>query len=149
IFYDDLVREQRGRSSAVAKARASRKKVEKPEKSEKPEKVEKADRVQAERDKPDRSDRQDKPSHAYEPLTSEEALAEPRGMGNGEGMPVSAAEREERILQGLELVVETLEALLAERGEDERIWGSMVKQTLKRRNPGFNELYYGFKSFNR
>jgi hypothetical protein len=23
----------------------------------------------------------------------------------------------------------------------------MVKQTLKRRNPGFNESYYGFRSF--
>jgi len=28
------------------------------------------------------------------------------------------------------------------------IWGSMVKQTLKRRKPGFNETYYGFRSFN-
>ena len=34
------------------------------------------------------------------------------------------------------------------RGEDEKVWGSMVKQALKRRNPGFNESYYGFKSFN-
>ena len=24
----------------------------------------------------------------------------------------------------------------------------MIKQTLKRRHPGFNESYYGFKSFN-
>ena len=38
--------------------------------------------------------------------------------------------------------------MLAERGEDEPIWGSMVKQTLKRRQPGFNESYYGFRSFN-
>ena len=35
-----------------------------------------------------------------------------------------------------------------EREEDERIWGSMIKQTLKRRQPGFNESYYGFPSFN-
>ncbi len=42
----------------------------------------------------------------------------------------------------------TLDALVAERGEDEKIWGSMIKQTLKRRHPGFNESYYGFKSFN-
>jgi uncharacterized protein (TIGR00288 family) len=41
----------------------------------------------------------------------------------------------------------TLEALLAERGADEKIWGSMVKQALKRRNPGFNETYYGFRTF--
>jgi uncharacterized protein (TIGR00288 family) len=41
----------------------------------------------------------------------------------------------------------TLEALLAERGADEKIWGSMVKQALKRRNPGFNETYFGFRTF--
>ncbi|HQN12702.1 MAG TPA: OST-HTH/LOTUS domain-containing protein, partial [Quisquiliibacterium sp.] len=49
----------------------------------------------------------------------------------------------------LELVVSTIEALATERGEDEKIWGSMVKQTLRRRRPGFNENYYGFRSFNR
>ena len=37
------------------------------------------------------------------------------------------------------------EALLAERSG--QVWGSMVKQTLKRRRPGFNESYYGFHSF--
>ena len=58
-----------------------------------------------------------------------------------------AAQR--RIEHAIELVVGTLEALETERGEDEKIWGSMVKQTLKRRKPGFNESYYGFRSFNR
>ncbi len=48
----------------------------------------------------------------------------------------------------LDLIMETVEALSAERGEDGKIWGSMVKQTLKRRKPGFNESYYGFRSFN-
>ena len=43
--------------------------------------------------------------------------------------------------------METLQALIAERGEGERIWGSMVKQALKRRKPGFNESYYGFRAF--
>lgn len=46
------------------------------------------------------------------------------------------------------LVVETYEAILEERGDEDMIWGSMVKQTLKRRKPGFNESYYGFRSFN-
>ena len=50
--------------------------------------------------------------------------------------------------EALDLVLETVEALAAERGEDEKLWGSMVKQALKRRKPGFNEAYYGFKSFN-
>ena len=47
------------------------------------------------------------------------------------------------------MIVETLEALAEERGSEDKIWGSMVKQTLKRRRPGFNESYYGFRSFNR
>ncbi|MDH3527234.1 MAG: NYN domain-containing protein [Gammaproteobacteria bacterium] len=47
----------------------------------------------------------------------------------------------------LDLVLETVEALLKERGEQEKVWGSMVKQTLKRRNPGFDETYHGFRTF--
>jgi uncharacterized protein (TIGR00288 family) len=50
--------------------------------------------------------------------------------------------------EALELVLETIDALVDERGEDEKIWGSMVKQALKRRKPGFNESYFGFRSFN-
>ena len=48
----------------------------------------------------------------------------------------------------LDLIVETLEALTEERGGSEPIWGSMIKQAIKRRQPGFNERFYGFKSFN-
>ena len=54
---------------------------------------------------------------------------------------------EERRLEGLNLVLETIEDLFAERGEEEKVWGSMVKQTLKRRNPGFSESYHGFRFF--
>jgi NYN domain/OST-HTH/LOTUS domain len=49
--------------------------------------------------------------------------------------------------KALHLVVETFEAITLEREEDE-IWGSMIKQAIKRRNPGFNERAYGFRSFN-
>jgi uncharacterized LabA/DUF88 family protein len=55
---------------------------------------------------------------------------------------------EERRQEAMELVVGTIEALIAERGDEERIWGSMVKQALRRRKPGFNETFYGFRSFN-
>jgi uncharacterized LabA/DUF88 family protein len=50
--------------------------------------------------------------------------------------------------KALDLIVETLEAITDERDEDEQIWGSMIKQAIKRRNPGFNERAYGFSSFN-
>jgi uncharacterized protein (TIGR00288 family) len=52
------------------------------------------------------------------------------------------------VSDALELVVETLEAVTEERGENEPIWGSMIKQAIKRRHPGFNERAYGFRSFN-
>jgi uncharacterized protein (TIGR00288 family) len=54
---------------------------------------------------------------------------------------------EDRKQEAWDLIVETYEALLEERGEGEKIWGSMIKQTLKRRKPGFSESYYGFRSF--
>jgi len=50
--------------------------------------------------------------------------------------------------KALVMVAETLDALTEEREEDEHIWGSMIKQALKRRNPGFNERAYGCRSFN-
>jgi hypothetical protein len=50
--------------------------------------------------------------------------------------------------EALDLVLATIDALAEERGGDETVWGSMVKQALKRRKPGFNETYYGFRSFN-
>jgi uncharacterized protein (TIGR00288 family) len=54
---------------------------------------------------------------------------------------------EEKRQQALDLVLETVEDLFEERGEEEKVWGSMVKQALKRRKPGFNETYHGFRTF--
>ncbi len=53
----------------------------------------------------------------------------------------------DRRQEALDLVLETVEALFSERTSEEKIWGSMVKQALKRRKPGFSESYYGFRSF--
>src|SRR5439155_846060 len=63
---------------------------------------------------------------------------------SGEGAPKDGEDKTEK---ALELVMQTVEALIDERGAEEKIWASMVKQALKRRNPGFNESYYGFSSF--
>ena len=54
---------------------------------------------------------------------------------------------EDKKQKAVDLIIETIEALIAERGETDKIWGSMVKQALKRRKPGFNESYYGFRTF--
>ena len=63
------------------------------------------------------------------------------------GKKDSAKIEDDKQQEALDLVAETVEALLKERGEQEKVWGSMVKQTLKRRKPGFNETYHGFRTF--
>ena len=50
--------------------------------------------------------------------------------------------------KALDETMETLEALSNERSADEMIYASMIKQAIKRRNPGFNERAHGFRSFN-
>ena len=49
--------------------------------------------------------------------------------------------------EALDLVMATVEDLFGERGQEEKVWASMVKQTLKRCKPGFSESYYGYRSF--
>jgi uncharacterized protein (TIGR00288 family) len=59
------------------------------------------------------------------------------------------AKPDDSMQEGIDLALETAEALKTERGDQEKLWGSMVKQALKRRRPGFNESYYGFESFSK
>ena len=51
------------------------------------------------------------------------------------------------IQEAIGLVLQTIEALYADQGDRKKLWGSMIKQTLKRRHPGFNERFYGARSF--
>ncbi len=51
--------------------------------------------------------------------------------------------------EGIDLALEVAAVLDAERGDQDKLWGSMVKQALKRVKPGFNEGYYGFESFSK
>ena len=53
---------------------------------------------------------------------------------------------EDKSQEALDFIVETIEALIAERGE-EKVWYSMVKPTMQRRKPGFSESAYGYRSF--
>ena len=57
------------------------------------------------------------------------------------------ARQEARAEKAYEAVLETIDGLFSERGDEDKLWGSMVKQALKRRKPGFNESYHGFRSF--
>ena len=55
-------------------------------------------------------------------------------------LPKKQAEAFERLLDAVEAL---------DRENYELIWGSMIKQTIKRKNPGFDEAYYGYSSFSK
>lgn len=79
-----------------------------------------------------------KPAQGAKPARNESVEAEPADSEPGD----------DKVQKAMDMVIGTFEALLSERGGDEKIWGSMIKQAMKRRNPGFNESYHGFRSFN-
>jgi uncharacterized protein (TIGR00288 family) len=95
---------------------------------------------------------------AETPLAATPAGAGPAAAASGSGAaepPAPPAKtrahrksEEDRRQEAFDLVLTTIEALADERDESEKIWGSMIKQTLKRQRPGFNESYHGFRSFN-
>ncbi|MBK6280087.1 MAG: NYN domain-containing protein [Gammaproteobacteria bacterium] len=72
--------------------------------------------------------------------------AAPRGKDGKEKEPELPPADDKR-QEALDLVMATVEDLFEERGQEEKVWASMVKQTIKRRKPGFNESYHGFRSF--
>lgn len=57
------------------------------------------------------------------------------------------AELDVRRSKAVEMAVETYEALVTDRDVGGKIWASVLKEAIKRRNPGFNENYYGFRTF--
>jgi uncharacterized protein (TIGR00288 family) len=79
----------------------------------------------------------------YDDLVRQEEQKRRAAKKRKEAAPTAQDKKQE----AYDLLLGTLESLVAERGADEKIWGSMVKQAIKRRNPGFNETYYGFRAF--
>ncbi len=73
-----------------------------------------------------------------------------RSPGKAKAAPASTPDKEDSDAlrqEGIDLVLATIEGLFEERNDEEKVWGSMVKQTLKRRKPGFSEGYHGFRTF--
>jgi uncharacterized protein (TIGR00288 family) len=69
------------------------------------------------------------------------------GGGKTKGKAAEATEETKAEDQAVDWVVEIAVALMDERDDNEKVWGSMVKQSLKRRRPGFNEKAHGFANF--
>lgn len=92
--------------------------------------------------------RQDETKKRSRRRPTKKTASKDQAKGKGDDKP-DEDKMEDRLQGAIDLVVETAEALLDERGEDDNLWGSMVKQALKRRRPEFNESYYGVRSFNK
>ncbi len=121
IFYDDLVREQRKRAAKAASTRAPA-----------------AKKAAVKKASPGRG-----AATAADPPAAK-ADAEPVPSGE---IVAPAEPPDSRKEQAIEIITSTLEALASERGGD-KIYGSMIKQAIKRVRPSFAESYYGFRSFN-
>jgi len=76
--------------------------------------------------------------------TARKASGERKDNGDAGTKKERQAAREDK---AFEQVMETIDDLFSERGDEDKVWGSMVKQALKRRKPGFSEGYHGFRSF--
>jgi uncharacterized protein (TIGR00288 family) len=64
----------------------------------------------------------------------------------GQQRPVPViANANEKQQEVFSLLVDSILAL--QRENKEVLWGSMVKETMKRKKPSFNETYYGFRTF--
>ena len=83
----------------------------------------------------------------------DERKAQPQAQASQQGRRPSdesnrkKEEMEARKQQALDMVVETFDALVSERGDSGKIWASLLKDTLKRRRPDFSETFYGFRTF--
>ena len=137
IFYDDLVRNRRKAAhKPPARRKPERAERDRPEKSaEKPAErfadkaVEKAVEKPAEK-------LLDKTADKTADKTKQPPVDKPKRAADSSGDPTEAHA----------IVLDVVESLFEDR--DGNLWGSMVKQVLKRKRPQFSESYYGYRTFN-
>ena len=134
IYYDDLVRKEEQRSGRKKAPAASPLAGRRPAAARQA-----AVAAAAALPSPTAETEQSSPVLAAESSTQETSTRRPAGRAKTD---------DEKKQEAFDQVLATIEALADEREADEKIWGSMIKQTLKRQRPGFNESYHGFRSFN-
>jgi uncharacterized protein (TIGR00288 family) len=84
----------------------------------------------------------------YDDLVREHKPKRPRRKSSKPESKAKAGQKseEERKEEALELTLDTVEAMFRDRTG--KLWGSMVKQAIKRKRPNFSESYHGYRSFN-
>lgn len=75
------------------------------------------------------------------------ATEKPAAADAGQAASKAEPSPDEKKSQAVELVVGTVEQLVAERGGEGSISASLIKSTLKRIRPGFSESEYGYSAF--
>lgn len=119
IFYDDLVRHRKKKAAKRNKRKPA--KAKRNDDRDRPEKAERPEKSE----KPERTEKAEKPSDKNEPLNASDKSGDKQ--------------------EALEIVLDVVESLFKDR--DGNLWGSMIKQVIKRRRPQFSESYYGYRSF--
>ena len=127
IFYEDLVQIKAAQAKAPAKARARKLPVAAATVKEADGEAPKVASATRRRGRPTT----DKPTAADEGRVAAKPEPSP----------------EEKKNQAVELVVSTVEQLVAERGGEGSISASLIKSTIKRIRPGFSESEYGYSAF--
>jgi uncharacterized protein (TIGR00288 family) len=139
IYYDDLVRGRRGGKRDKRRGAKASRASDKSAKAGDAKAADQADakaadsRADTAGERGDKADRPDKRMSGPPP----EATSDGDG-ANGEDL-------EERRQEGIDHVLDVVEALFEDR--DSHLWGSMVKQVLKRKRPNFSERFHGYRSF--
>jgi uncharacterized protein (TIGR00288 family) len=144
IYYDDLVREKQTLAKKDAKRGAGR-----PRRAPKGEPAP-APKKEVEGKPVDGKPVEGKPVEGKpvegKPVEGKPVEGKPAEAPAGEARAKTQADEVGRKEEALELVLDTVEALFRDREDD--LWGSMVKQTLKRKRPNFAETFYGYRTFN-
>ncbi len=60
-------------------------------------------------------------------------------------LPEKGRRKPDKALEAMDQLVGVIHSLVR---DYDPLWGSLVKQTIRRINPGFNESYHGFRTFN-
>jgi uncharacterized protein (TIGR00288 family) len=128
IYYDDLVRKKKVRRT---RDKAAEKAAEKP--------ADPAAKAAAKSEPKAAADR----GRSGKPQTeAAKAEAKPADPKPAEVKPPKEGGSPEEALQ---MVLDTAESMMGER--EGALWGSMVKQALKRKRPSFDETWHGYRSF--
>ena len=141
IYYDDLVRQRKDPRKPKPRKRSGERDGRDRPAGDRAPTVSAADRagadkVSADKSGADRGAADRTASRAKAPARGADA---PATIENGDDL-------EPRREKAMEMVLDTVDSLFRDR--DDNLWGSMVKQTLKRKKPNFNETFHGYRSFN-